>query len=43
MSRGMPKRSRPHKGGSARKFRRDVSKVHPFNMRVAPMRGGWRL
>lgn len=41
--RGNPKRYGMSKRGGARKFRRDVSKTHPFNMRMAPMRGGWRL
>lgn len=27
----------------ARRFRRDVSKTHPRNMQVRPMRGGFRL
>lgn len=29
--------------GSAKRFRRDVSKTHPRNMAPRPMRGGWRL
>lgn len=36
-------RSGLNKGKSARKFRRDVSKTHPKNMAMRPMRGGWRL
>lgn len=43
MMRGMPKRKPMSKGSGAHKFRRDVGKTHPFNMRMAPMRGGWRL
>ena len=32
-----------HKGKSASKFRHQVSRTHPRNMRIQPMRGGWRL
>lgn len=32
-----------HKGKSARHFRSAVGQTHPKNMRLAPMRGGWRL
>lgn len=32
-----------NKGRSARKFRKQVSRVHGKNMVAAPMRGGWRL
>lgn len=28
---------------SAGQFRRNVGKTHPHNVRLAPMRGGWRL
>lgn len=37
------KRKPVHKSSSARKFRGSVSKTHPKNMRMAPMRGGFRL
>lgn len=31
------------KSHSARKFRHDVGRTHSKNMRLQPMRGGWRL
>jgi hypothetical protein len=33
----------PHRDGSAKQFRRDVSTTHPRNVKPRPMRGGWRL
>lgn len=41
--RAMPHRGKPHKGRSARSFRHNVGKSHPFNVKMAPRRGGWRL
>lgn len=32
-----------NKSSHAHKFRRDVSRTHPRNVQVRPMRGGWRL
>lgn len=32
-----------NKRRSARKFRRNVGRTKGANMRVTPMRGGWRL
>lgn len=37
------KRVPVHKGHSASKFRRDVRRTHPKNVKPVPMRGGWRL
>lgn len=37
------KRYGVNKRHSARKFRHNVSRTHPINMRGAPMRGGIRL
>jgi len=37
------KRYGVHKRGSAKSFRRNVSRTASINMRNAPMRGGWRL
>lgn len=37
------KRKHVNKGHSASKFRRNVGKTQPVNMRGAPMRGGIRL
>lgn len=37
------KRFAVNKGRSAGKFRRNVSRTHPVNMRVSVMRGGIRL
>jgi len=37
------KRSGLNKGKSSAKFRHDVSKTHPHNMKMRPMRGGFRL
>lgn len=37
------KRHRVHKGSSSGKFRHDVGRTHSKNMRLAPVRGGWRL
>jgi hypothetical protein len=37
------KRSHVHKGKSAHSFRKNVSKTHPKNMQMRPMRGGFRL
>jgi hypothetical protein len=31
------------KSGSASKFKRDVGRTNGHNMRMSPMRGGWRL
>lgn len=32
-----------HKGKSSAHFRHSISKTHPKNVKVRPMRGGWRL
>ena len=32
-----------HKGHSASKFRHDSGRTHPKNMKMRPMRGGFRL
>lgn len=32
-----------NKARSAGKFRRDVGRAHPVNVKMAPRRGGWRL
>lgn len=32
-----------NKGRSASKFRRNVGKTKKANLRITPMRGGWRL
>lgn len=32
-----------HKGRSARKFRKNVGRTKKANLRITPMRGGWRL
>lgn len=37
------KRSGVHKGKSARKFRKNISRTRAPNLVMAPMRGGWRL
>ncbi|WNK12482.1 MAG: hypothetical protein [Microvirus sp.] len=31
------------KSHSAHQFKRNVSRTHPKNMQMRPMRGGWRL
>ena len=36
-------RSAVHKGHSAKQFQRHSSKTHPKNVKVRPMRGGFRL
>ena len=36
-------RSHVNKGRSAKHFRGQVSRTHPKNLNVRPMRGGWRL
>lgn len=41
--RGSPKRSYVSKGGSARKFRKDVGRTKSVNVKAGPMRGGIRL
>ena len=37
------KRKHVNKHHSARKFRKNVSTVKAANLRIHPMRGGWRL
>lgn len=37
------RRGSVNKKHSARKFRHGASKTHPKNMRLNPMRGGFRL
>lgn len=37
------RRSHVSKRGSARKFRRNVGRTKGANLRMMPMRGGWRL
>lgn len=39
----MKKRMPVNKHKSAKKFRHNVSRTHPMNMKAAPMRGGIRL
>lgn len=36
-------RSGVNKGRSAARFRGQVGRTQPVNIRQAPMRGGWRL
>lgn len=37
------RRRRVNKSRSARKFRRNVGRTKSMNMRVTPMRGGFRI
>lgn len=39
----MKYRTSVNKGVSAKQFRGNVSRTHPKNIRVMPMRGGYRL
>lgn len=36
-------RFRPSKTASVRKFKRTASRTKKLNLRLTPMRGGWRL
>jgi hypothetical protein len=37
------KRSPVNKGKSAKKFRKNVGTTHPKNVKMSPLRGGFRL
>lgn len=37
------RRRHVNKRGSARRFRKNVSRTHKMNMRLSPMRGGYRI
>ncbi|QXP08390.1 MAG: hypothetical protein [Arizlama microvirus] len=37
------KRFGVNKGNSAKQFRHNVGRTHPRNIKMQPMRGGWRL